>query len=474
LAEPTTTRATIRQNIIRKLYSTHHPIVGTTTATGATDDSLSVTAVTDNILAPSGQTEDFNHSFIYVATKGATGPSVGDVVRVVNTNFFGSNSFLDISPNFSSPFLTGQTYEIHYKFHPSVINNKINEILENIRGFVLVPLSGLIVNGNFNTNVSSWTASGTTPTWVEAAAGATQAAGTLFGVGALNLTSGAVTTYTYQRVNIAGGTPLMLSCFAKIVAGTSVEMEIWDVTNAAQIGESANTTVQNEWIHLQLGVSVPITCTEVEVRLYAGGSTSVFYDAIQLIRRDQQIFDLPSDFDYPEDFESVLYFPKGDQIEVGTSSNAFRSLQHRIEKWGDADILSTPLGGSVSQRIQLVAGSVGTRRWSSFGTAGTTPDWGYRIGSNIDHPLFIRGRVDYATVTSDSTTIYAPEDYITGLVYADLIEDLAQEDLDQGNNDGYATKMTKADNIRQKLDPLARNKSDDKGIVHGTFNRHGS
>ena len=164
MAEPTTTRATIRQNIIKKLYSTHHPIVGVTTAAGANDDPTSLSAVIDSILAPSGQTEDFNHSFIYIASKATTGPAIGTVVRVINTSFNGSNTYLNIAPNFSALLKLGETYEIHYKFHPSVINNKINEILENIRGFVLVPLSGLIINGIFNSDVSNWTHIGTTPT----------------------------------------------------------------------------------------------------------------------------------------------------------------------------------------------------------------------------------------------------------------------------------------------------------------------
>ena len=41
-------------------------------------------------------------------------------------------------------------YEIHYNFHPTEINDRIDELLENIRGWVFIPLDGLLTNGNMS------------------------------------------------------------------------------------------------------------------------------------------------------------------------------------------------------------------------------------------------------------------------------------------------------------------------------------
>ena len=161
---------------------------------------------------------------------------------------------------------------------------------------------------------------------------------------------------------------------------------------------------------------------------------------------------------------------------VGNSLNAYRALQFPIQKWSDAELIRDPRGATAT-RIQLVSGGGGgTRRWTSFGTSGATPDWdsggaaGYRGDLDISHQLFLRGRVDFDTVTSDTTTIYAPEDYVVNLVYADLVEDLAQDDLYADKFEGYSAKMSKSDDVRQKIAPLARHKSNDKGRIHGAFN----
>src|ERR1700674_3689606 len=136
----------IRQKTIGKLYSPRSIVTSTTTST-----SLDSISIVDNILAPSAQVEDYRTSFIYIASNPSTGPVIGSFARVTDSDFSGTNSKLITAPAFTTPVLTGTTYEIHYKFHPNDVNSKINEILENIRGWVIVPLSGNIVNGNFNT-----------------------------------------------------------------------------------------------------------------------------------------------------------------------------------------------------------------------------------------------------------------------------------------------------------------------------------
>ena len=108
MAEPTTTRKTIRQKVIKKLYAGKFPIVGTTTGTAA-----NATSVVDSILAPSGQVEDYNSVWIYISETTSGSPLVGEVRRVTDTDFSGSNSIFTIAPAFSDELQTAMYYEIH-------------------------------------------------------------------------------------------------------------------------------------------------------------------------------------------------------------------------------------------------------------------------------------------------------------------------------------------------------------------------
>ncbi len=473
MADPSTTRKLIRQKVIKKLYAPHYPIVGTTTALAA-----DTTSVVDSVFAPSGQVEDFNSAFILV-------PSTGDVSRVTNTDFSGSNSILTVAPAFAGGALASSTeYEVHYAFHPDEINDRINELLENVRGEMLVPLSGLLGEGNFNSDVTiggfgaNWNESDTNMT----TAIETTASRILFGDGSLvisDVSAAAITDYVYQRVYVSANTPLLASVYAFVDGSTSAvsaEMEVWDVTNSVQIGESANTTTFNQWVQLTTQMTVPATCKQVEFRLLcsAHATGDVFYDAAALFQRDQRTHDLPSELEWPEDFGLVNFFPRGDAITVGTSTNAYRALQYPMEKWSDAELLRDPRG-AVGTRIQLIQNRrdrVGTYYTSSR----ATPSWSSRsrVGNDIDHPLFVTGRADFPTISSDTTVIYAPEDYIVNLLYADLMEELAQRDLENDKYEGYNLKMSKANDVREKIAFLARNQSDTTVGIRGTFNAGGS
>ncbi len=63
---PTTTFATLRQKVIKKLYAARFPIVGTTTS-----DSDSRTLITDTQLSPAAQIEDYIEVWVYIAEQAA-------------------------------------------------------------------------------------------------------------------------------------------------------------------------------------------------------------------------------------------------------------------------------------------------------------------------------------------------------------------------------------------------------------------
>jgi len=478
VAEPTTTRKLIRQKVIKKLYAGKYPIVGTTTGT-----SLDNVSIIDSMFAPSAQSEDYNSAFIYISESESGSPAVGEVARVTDIDFTGTNSKLIFAPAFTDSVNSGMDYEMHYNFHPTEINDRINELLENIRGWVFIPLDGLLTNGNMGdaTITTNWTASSAT----FAVATTSDAAGTfevLFGDSSMKITAGtAGTDYVGQSVFISANTPLLASVYAFVDSsngGSVAEMEIWDVTNGAQIGESCNTTTFNQWVQLTTQITVPATCKQIQMRLFATGSatSTVYYDAATILERDQRTHDLPSAFDGPEDMQLVEYFPRGDKITVGTSLNAYRVLQYPAEKWSDFEILRDPRGATPT-RIMLIQNRR-DRVGSYYTSSRATPSWSSRsrVGNDIDHPLFFRGRVDYPTVSGatellkDATVVYAPEDYIVNLLFADLIEEMALQDLDEEKHDAYNTKMAKALDIRQKIDFLARTNSDDRVTVRGTFN----
>ena len=226
---PTTTFATLRQKVIKKLYAARFPIVGTTTS-----DSDSLTLIKDTQLSPAAQIEDFIEVWVYIAEQAAAtasgstvvgahnttvttlavtdgtdftvgdgiqvtvssvtetmrvtaiasnnltvvrgiqsstavsmsggetvsiiGPSIQESARVTDIAFDGSNSQLTVAPGFSASVVSGTNYELHYHFYPKHIEDKINEILENIRRPIYLPLT-LVTDGDMeSTGTGDWTA----------------------------------------------------------------------------------------------------------------------------------------------------------------------------------------------------------------------------------------------------------------------------------------------------------------------------
>ncbi|KKL51090.1 hypothetical protein LCGC14_2298930, partial [marine sediment metagenome] len=71
---PTTTFATLRQKVIKKLYAARYPIIGTTTS-----DSDSLTLVKDTSLSPAAQIEDFIECWVHIAEQAAAIDSTADI-----------------------------------------------------------------------------------------------------------------------------------------------------------------------------------------------------------------------------------------------------------------------------------------------------------------------------------------------------------------------------------------------------------
>ena len=113
-----TTRDTLRKDIIRRLYSPRKTEFATTSG-GST------TTLVDNTLAANSKTEDYIAAWIYLTED--NGPNIGEVARVVNADL--SSDTLTTAPVFTGTVATSTNYELHYKFHPYDINNIIDDII---------------------------------------------------------------------------------------------------------------------------------------------------------------------------------------------------------------------------------------------------------------------------------------------------------------------------------------------------------
>ncbi|KKM66868.1 hypothetical protein LCGC14_1476820, partial [marine sediment metagenome] len=237
---PTTARKVLRQEIIKKLYKPRYPIVSTTTATAGDTTSLDDTA-----LAGGGHDTDYIGAWIFIAETTAGSPALGEISRVTNVNLSASPATLDpLAPAFTDEVQTGMDYEIHYKYHPSVIHDKITEVLDDLETGYLLPLTD-IVDGDMEDDPATNFAVGGTETV------AAETTIVLHGRKSLKLTAGADDDYAKSTTSnfYPGSTRLFASTDCYITAGDSVKLILYDETNSANI-ETAESD-ETGWVHLE-------------------------------------------------------------------------------------------------------------------------------------------------------------------------------------------------------------------------------
>ena len=138
----TVTRKTLRQNIIKRLYRGRFPITSTTTSTaGDTSEFIDTTLEDGDIF--DGHLSD---AYILVVETVVSGPVYGEARKVTGLS---SGNQWQVETAFSAAVQTGTDYELHYRFHPFVIDDKIDRILEELRVPTLMPLS-ILRNTDFS------------------------------------------------------------------------------------------------------------------------------------------------------------------------------------------------------------------------------------------------------------------------------------------------------------------------------------
>ena len=427
---PTTTRKVLRQNIIKRLYKPRHPIVSATTTTASDTTSL-----IDSILAPAGQTEDFRGAWVLITETGATGPVLGTIVRVTNTSFSGSNTALTIAPAFSAALLTGIDYELHYKYHPNYVEFLIDEILGNLENPYYFPLT-LITDGDMeNAPATSFTGSSATL--------ANETTTVLHGRKSLKVTATGANGHAQSAtLNLPNSTQILCAADVFITSGDSAKLTLYDVTNSAAIetAESASTG----WVRLQFTATTPSTCEQVRLNLESQANTDVTYwDNAILLPRHQTQYTPPDEIEYAEDITGLYFWPKGTDI-----SGSAEDLSYKIQEGG------------------LLPWS----QWSAERDETAVVPWRLSIfKSPITEPIFIETLVDYAALTTDTSTTTAPALLVEELVLAELYDDMADEEEENGNLQSANNFRVRAARTRQGVSGLYRKFRPQQTLVRGTF-----
>lgn len=436
----------------KKLYKHRHPILSATTAGSSVANGL-----TDAFLLGAQRAEDFIGAWIYTYNAPGSGVPINTLNRVVYTDFSSASAVhLRMLPAAGSgTYVTGTNYEVHYKFSPTVINDLINEILENMRHPKLMVITD-VEDGNMEDPAASvatyWAASGT-----HAVTKTAIPRRVFFGEQSLRITGGAtgvVSTISPNRpLQYPPETELLVEALVNLDnASASVRMRLFDVTNAAYIGDATATSVQQGWSILRFIADTPATCESVRVDFDVTDGENCDVNYLVVVKTGKLLHEFPtaadvSAFEWSEDLDqNSYYYALGDSIDAAGANNCYVPPDISSKKtWSHVEVMRND-GARRSWRFTLV-----------------------NPPKEMDRAIWIEGFCDYAILSSDTDTTYAPEDFLVGMVYADLLEDWAQEDLDDNRVESFQAKMAKVLSERKKYGPRARHVWKDKGRVHGAL-----
>ncbi len=436
MAAPTTTLATLRGRVAKKLYTPSFPILSTTTGAG----NAGGTTLVDSILAPASQTEDYVRAWILFTS----GTNAGTTVRCTNTTFTGTISSLTFAPA-TAQVATSVTYELHYKFHPVAVRDKLNEILENLRREIWLVLTDVADGDMEATGVTSWTATSSTR------AKQTTGTGVVFGRQALRVTnSGANGLVTSASLFLAPNTDVFVAAIVQISSGSGdAVLELYDVTNATVIDSARVDNVFKGNALAAFTASVPATSGAIAVRLKGTSADNVIdWNCAVVLPVEDKIFAYPSTLEWVEDFSEVMYLPLGNKITINDTTNAFNVFEGPFQKWSEATFWQDPTAVTAF-RLQL------------------------RNHKQIDKLLFVKGLIDYPTLSADADTTNCPDDILVDLTTADLFDDWAQEEREAGRIEVAASKEARANTLRTRISPRMRHFRPDRGKVQGTIRDQG-
>lgn len=424
---PTSTRTVLRQKLLRRIDPKFYPITSTTTAVGTT------TTLKDGILAPASQGENFIGSWVYIAELVTNGPAIGEIARITNVDFSGSNSTLTFAPAMTNNVQSGTDYEIHRIFHPSILHQKITDVLDELETNIIIPITLISGGAMEGTPATDFTASNATL--------ANETTTVLHGRKALKVTATAANGQGRSAtVSVYPSKEYLVAADVYITAGDSAKLIFYDITNSANIdtAESAATG----WVHFEFKADTPATCEQAALYLESQANTDVTYwDNAILLQTASRSSPYPSTIEYADEIVTVFYFPLGTKLSASTDDNAYALLEKPSTFYSHATVERDETA-VVPYRLELEKES-------------------------IEHPIWIEGRVDFDSLSSDTATTVAPKEVVTELAYAKILDDLAIMAREDGDNDKYLKLLDEAAKVRTNVDAFYRGYKHDSGVIYG-------
>lgn len=431
---PSTTRAALRQRLLRRIDFPAHPLTSATTLIGTT------TALNDTILAPSAQLEDYIGAWVYIAEAVGSGPAVGEIARVTNVNFSGTNSQFTLAPALSLAIQTGTDYEIHRRFHPAVLHQVIADVLDELEHPILLPLT-LITDGDMETSgVTDWTASNATLV--------KSVTTVLRGRQALSVTATAANGQARSAaVNLPPKTEVFCAADVFITGGDSAKLILQGGTSGEiETAQSAATG----WVHLEFETATKATDETAHLRLESQANTDVtIWDNAVLLPRLQASLPYPPTIEFSDEIVNVFYFPRGTALENTTDDMAYRLLEGIATFWSHAHVERDETA-VVPYRLELEK----------------TP---------INRMLFVEGRVDFSPFSGateailDVATTLAPKELVVELAYAKMLDQMANAARDEGDFNRYNALRAQAAEVRIGVTDYARPYISNRAIVFGAL-----
>lgn len=393
------------------------------------------------MLAPNAREEDYLGAWLYICETVTSGALYGSTACVTNVNFSGTNSVLTFAPAMNLCPKDGTDYEIHRRFHPSILNQALDDVLDELEHPIVLPLS-LAVGGDME---------GTLTTDFAAGGSATRAADTtyvLHGRQSLKVTAVADADYAYPAaIYLPGGTQVLVATDCYITPGDEAKLILYDETNSAEI-ETAESA-QSGWVHFEFIASLPATCEAVTIRLMAQNAGDIIYfdNAILLPTRARQV-PYPSCLEFSDELLQVNHFERGQGLSATGDDFAYALNEKPMAFWCHGS-LERDETAVVPYRVQLQK-------------------------DRITRPLWVEGRVDYAEFDGateallDADTTKAPKELVLPLAHAKVVEGLVWEAIEQGNSDRVAALEAKAAGLRDEAHGEFRGFARNRGIVRGT------
>ena len=515
MALPTRTRRLLRQDVIKKFYRAHDIVVSTTTS-----GAQGTTTLTDTILSPTAEAEDYRRAYTYVSTQPAQvtsgsntnnadlsavatsltvvdgtlftagdgiqlgadaeimrvtvvagniltlvrgiqsttatthdltpavvvykiGPAVGEVSRVTNVNFSGSTSTLTLLPALSCSLVSGQEYELHYDFHPTKVNELLDELLDVFMHPLRLPATLVADGAMMLTGTTNWAASVATLT--------KDTTYSRRGTQSLKVVATAANGQAQSdAIPMRPSTSLLVAALVYITSGDSAKLTLLGSATSggtyAEIDTAASAA--SGWVIFLFTATNTSTQEYVKVYLESQANTDVTYwEHVIVWPMDQLRIPLPASFEYGQDIDRVVYFQTGRGLSATGDDNAYEDsgaapvfYSHHVVDRGDSTL--------DPHQLMLI---------------GVT---------KVDKPLWLEGWIDYSALASDSATTFANKDILVQQTLAELLDAAALRAEEDEKHDLAARLTARADLARAEVMDLAKGFNPaPQGVVEGAFRR---